>query len=92
MIVEVERIEPGFHVLARVIELGDAAGEHLERFNVTVGAALGNVGRRLSSELFQILVEPRNRSVQSINLVRWFEVKMAFSGMHDKLCRNAKRS
>ena len=92
MIVEVERIEPGFHVLARVIELGDAPGEHLERFNVAVRAALGNVGRRLSSELFQIFVEPRNRSVQSINLVRWFEVKMAFSGMHDKLCRNAKRS
>ena len=51
MIVEVEQIEPGFHVLPRVIELGDAPGEHLERFKVAVRAELGNVGRRLSSRI-----------------------------------------
>ena len=51
MIVEAEQIETGFHVLARVIELGDAPGEHLERFNVAVWAALGKVGRRLSSRI-----------------------------------------
>jgi hypothetical protein len=51
VIVEVEQIEPGFHVLACVIELGDAPGEHLERFNGAVRAALGNVGRRLSSQI-----------------------------------------
>jgi hypothetical protein len=51
VIVEVEQIEPGFHVLARVIELGDAPGEYLERFNVAVRAALGNVGKRLSSRI-----------------------------------------
>ena len=51
VIVEVEQIEPGFHVLARVIELGDAPGEHFERFNVAVRAALGKVGRRLSSRI-----------------------------------------
>ena len=92
MIVEVEQIEPGFHVLARVIELGDAPGEYLERFNVAVRAALEKWAGDCRLELFQILVEPRNRSVQSINLVLWFEIEMAFSEMHDKLCRNAKRS
>ena len=51
VIVEFEQIEPGFHVLARVIELGDALSEHLERFNVPVRAALGNVGSRLSSRI-----------------------------------------
>ena len=51
VIVEVEQIEPGFHVLARVIELGDAPGEHFERFNVAVRASLGKVGRRLSSRI-----------------------------------------
>jgi hypothetical protein len=51
VIVEVEQIEPGFHVLARVIELGDVPGEHLERFNVAVWASLGKVGRRLSSRI-----------------------------------------
>ncbi len=33
-------------------------------------------------ELFQILVEPGNRAIQSIDLVLWFEIEMAFSGMH----------
>ena len=51
VIVEVKQIEPGFHVLGRVIEVGDAPGEHLERFNVVVRAALGNVGGRLSCRI-----------------------------------------
>ena len=92
MIVEVEQIEPGFHVLARVIELGDARGEYLERFNVVVRAALEKWAGDCRLELFQVFVEPCNCPVHSINLVLRFEIEMAFSGMHDKLCRNAKRS
>ena len=48
VIVDLQQVERGLHILARLIELGHAPGEHREPFNVVVAAVVGNVGRRLS--------------------------------------------
>jgi hypothetical protein len=50
VIVEVEQIEPGFHVLARLLNWAMRPA-NIERFNVAARAALGNVGKRLSSRI-----------------------------------------
>ena len=47
VVVEVEQIEPGCHVLAILIELADALGEELQRFNVAIRAAPAEIGAPL---------------------------------------------
>lgn len=42
------------------------------------------------AELFQILVEPCDRSIQPIDLVPWFDKEMPFAWIYDELCRHAK--
>ena len=64
MIVEVEVIEPRFHVLADLTYVADSLGEKLERFDiairsafVVVGAPLLNLPRR--TLVGSVLLDPR---------------------------------
>jgi hypothetical protein len=55
-------------------------------------AEVGNRKSEVGSQaLFQILVEPRDRSIHSIDLVLRLHKKMPFAGIHDELRRHTER-
>lgn len=47
VIIKVEQVEPGLHIFSGWVKLFHTIGEHLERFDVTVRAALGKISAPL---------------------------------------------
>ena len=47
--------------------------------------------RRENLRLLQIFIEPRDGAIKPVNLILGLQIHVAFTGVDDKFCRDAKR-